>query len=264
MNPFSKPSAVDDRLEVMSLNLRFGLADDGPNCWSMRKKAFQPLFRNLQPDMIGFQEANDFQIDFIKGILRDYDLIGKRTPGPPFWQNNVIFFRKDWKCVRHEHFFLSPTPAVPSRSRKSRWPRQCTMGLFRKSGRECICINTHFDFESSVQVASANIIMERLSKLPRHSPVILTGDFNAAPFSPCYNAFVEENQAPGRNVRGFRNAFKKPFPGTFHGFTGHAKGDQIDWILYREPIYPEAAHILTDRNQGVYPSYHFPVYAVFG
>jgi len=51
-------------LSVMTLNLRFGLAEDGRNGWEYRKEAVARLFREHGTDFIATQEANDFQIDY--------------------------------------------------------------------------------------------------------------------------------------------------------------------------------------------------------
>ncbi len=249
-------------LSIMTLNLRFGLAPDGANSWIHRKKAYPLLFGKYQPDFIAFQEANDFQTDFLNEILPGYRMVGKRSPAPIFWQNNLIFYKSDWECKLAEHFFLSPTPSVPSRSRGSIWPRQCTLGIFRKGERRVICISTHFDFAPEVQTRSAVIIMERLSRLPSDLPALIAGDFNTTPSGPCHRVFTGEEPVP--SVRGpcFRNVFQPPFPGTFHGFTGKA-GDPIDWILFRGSLVPETAEVIADMPEGIYPSDHFPVRAAF-
>ncbi len=248
---------------VLTLNLRFGLADDGANNWQYRKKGFEPFLEKYRTDFIGFQEANDFQIDFLHNILTEYNYIGKRSPSPSFWQNNVIFYQKNWRCIHYEHFFLSPTPSLPSRYRKSIWPRQCTVGMFKTERRQVICINTHLDFDVSVQVNSANLILGRLSHLPGNIPAILIGDFNAAPFSPCYNIFTthDENTATRKNY--FKNAFNKPFSGTHHGFTGNTDGDPIDWILFRGKIILKNSKIIQDTYDNMYISDHFPLCAQF-
>ncbi|MBL7179805.1 MAG: endonuclease/exonuclease/phosphatase family protein [Desulfobacterales bacterium] len=250
-------------LSVLTLNLRFGLADDGPNGWQYRRKIFTTLLAKYHVDFIGFQEANDFQLDDLDNILTEYDFIGKRSPSPFFWQNNIIFYSKTWSCIHQEHFFLSPTPMIPSRFRKSLWPRQCTIGMFAKNRRRLICANTHFDFDVSVQIESAKLIMERLSHLPPDVPVILMGDFNAPPSSPCYTIFTGKNQKSADLKRFFKNVFKKPFPGTHHGFTGNANGDHIDWILYRGRIAKKKYKVIRDIIDGIYPSDHFPLYASF-
>ncbi len=247
---------------VMTFNLRFGLADDGPNSWQFRKKALPGLFDVHRTDFICLQEANDFQIDHIAGLLPDYGFIGQRTPAPAWWQNNIIFYRKEWDCVRHDHFYLSETPSVPSAFPESRWPRQCTLGEFLKEGFGLICIDTHFDFDVAVRVKSARLIMQRLSRLADTTPAVLTGDFNAAPASPCYRVFTGQD-TDGNCCRPFRDTFKPPFPGTRHGFSGESSGDQIDWILYRGDLLPERPTVIRNTFAGLYPSDHFPLAVVF-
>ncbi|MDM8524077.1 endonuclease/exonuclease/phosphatase family protein [Desulfococcaceae bacterium HSG8] len=245
---------------VMTFNLRFGRADDGPNNWSYRQKAFPLLFGKYRPDFIGFQEANDFQTDFLRDFLDEYDIIGERKPAPAFWQNSPIFYKKNWKLIRHEYFFLSPTPEIPSRFRKSRWPRQCVISMFEKDDCRVICINTHFDFDTSVQTRSALLIMEQLSHLPPDIPGVLMGDFNARPSRACYQVFTGQNQAKDPC---FKNTFKEPFPGTFHGFNGNTDGGHIDWILYRGGIVTGEAAVIRDQFGGIYPSDHFPLHVRF-
>ena len=248
---------------VLTLNLRFGLADDGPNSWQYRKQSFPVLLAKYRADFIGFQEANDFQIDYLASILTEYNFIGKRSPAPSFWQNNIIFYKKTWDQVYQKHFFLSPTPTIPSRFRQSLWPRQCTVGIFKKNQHQFICVNTHFDFEASVQNQSAKLILKRLSHLPSGLPTIVMGDFNASPSSTCHKIFAGENQNSSDKNQNFRNAFQEPFLGTHHGFTGDASGDHIDWILFRGKITLKDNQVIQDTIDGVYPSDHFPLWASF-
>jgi endonuclease/exonuclease/phosphatase (EEP) superfamily protein YafD len=51
--------------------------------------------------------------------------------------------------------------------------------------------------------------------------------------------------------------------GTINGFGKHASSRRIDWILYRAPWRPLEAATLSAMRDGVYPSDHFPVMAVF-
>lgn len=248
---------------VLTFNLRFGLADDGLHSWPFRRKAFPELFAAHRTDFICLQEANDFQSDYIADLLPEYAYIGQRTPAPPYWQNNLIFYKKEWQCVQKEHFYLSATPTIPSAFPASRWPRQCTLGTFARGTVRLICINTHFDFDVVVRVKSARLIMERLSLLPEDIPAVLTGDFNAVPFSPCYRIFTGFDPCPVHGTAVFKNAFDKPFPGTHHGFSGRVDGNHIDWILYRGDILPQWAGVIRETFAGMYPSDHFPVAAVF-
>lgn len=248
---------------VLTFNLRFGLADDGPNRWELRKSSIESLLRQHPADFIAFQEVNDFQLDFVSEILKGWSFIGRRSPAPPFWQNNILFYKKAWECRYRAHFFLSPTPSLPSRFRNSRWPRQCTIGTFNHNDHKLICINTHLDFDPGVRIKSARLIMQRLSLLSADIPAILLGDFNATPTDTCHDIFTGQHEAAAIKGPFFRNAFNKTFPGTHHGFTGKRNGGHIDWILYRGKITPKDTLVVRDAYKGRYPSDHFPVSAAF-
>jgi endonuclease/exonuclease/phosphatase family metal-dependent hydrolase len=258
-----RPLPDADTLSVLTLNLRFGLARDGKNSWDRREKAYPALFSGCRPDFIGFQEANDFQIVYLKKILSEYESVGIRSPAPDFWQNNVLFYKRSWQCLASEHLFLSPTPEIPSRARNSRWPRQCTLGMFGRGDRRLICVNTHFDFDTEVQTASAALILDRISRLSDTFPAVLIGDFNAPPGSAPYRVFTGRTRGEIADAGNFRNAFHPPFTGTHHAFTGIPAGKPIDWILYRGGLEPETAEVIDGKFNGIYPSDHFPLHAIF-
>ena len=253
-----------DAFSVMTLNLRFGLAKDGPNAWRFRKKILPKLFVSYPADFIGFQEVNDFQFDDLNAILTDYRSVGKREPAPAFWQSNVIYYKQKWDLILHQHFYLSPTPSIPSRARASKWPRQCTIGIFRRHHHHLTCINTHLDFEPSVQAESSRIIMERLSNVQHRSAAVLMGDFNASIDAPHFNIFTDGGQKDKYGGIVFKSALTKPYPGTHHGFSGTANEDCIDWILFTdETIQVVDSRIIRDHVNGAFYSDHFPVLATF-
>ncbi len=247
---------------VLSLNLRFGLADDGPNGWEHRKKAVLRLFREARSDFIATQEANEFQVDFLARNLTEYDYIGKRVPAPWFWQHNILFFRKPIVCEEEALFFLSETPNIPSRSFGSRFPRQGTLGRFSVDGRPLVCINTHFDFDTPAQMGAVRVIRNQLSYFQRNTPAILMGDFNATPESPCYRWLTADAEDDEKGLA-FQETFTEPYPGTFHRFTGERVAGYIDWILCRGPIRLKHCRVLQASEDGTYVSDHFPVHAVF-
>jgi endonuclease/exonuclease/phosphatase family metal-dependent hydrolase len=242
-------------LTVFSLNLRFGLADDGPNGWHYRKPFFPLLLNQYPSDFYAFQEVNDFQARDLQAFLSDYHFIGQRRSAPAYWQNNLIFYHRNWQCSEQYHFYLSRTPNIPSKFDDSKWPRQCTMGVFQQANRQVLCVNTHFDFTEKVQEKSARLILSRLSTRSVTEPTIIMGDFNTSPNSQCYRIFTEKT--------GFKNTFQPPFPSTHHGFTGKTDGETIDWILYRGPIIPDNSEVLLDDFDGRYPSDHFPLHVRF-
>ncbi len=247
----------------MTLNLRFGLAADGPNAWEHRKSLLPLLFSSHPTDFIACQEVNDFQVADLTAMLDAYHQIGLRRPAPGFWQNNIIFAHKTWRIQNREHFYLSHTPDIPSRRRDSRWPRQCTIGTFEKSSLRITCINTHFDFEETAQVFSAKLIRKRWQRRSNPLPAVLLGDFNAPIGSSHYRIFRGLSSAPNGLRLGFESAFKYNPGGTYHGFSGEPGEDCIDWILHTEGIKPLNAKVVTDHVNGAYFSDHFPVVAEF-
>jgi len=259
----SSGSGRKDRISVMTLNLRFGLANDGPDGWEFRKPRVAALFAQHRPDIVAFQEANGFQIDFLGSVLSDYGVIGRRDPAPPFWQNNVIFFKAPLVCVFSDYFFLSHTPDTPSRFAESRWPRQCTIGLFQIGGRRFAVVNTHFDFEETVQRRSAVLILERLKSLPERVPTIVMGDFNALPGSAGHRVFTDSRRRTKGGAQQFTPVFSPPYPATHHDFAGNSDGSHIDWILFRGGLRVESTAVCRSPMAGGYPSDHFPVCAEF-
>lgn len=255
---------MHDTVSVFTLNIRFGLADDGPNGWRFRKETFPALFEQYSADFMAFQEVNNFQAEDLAGILEGHERVGQRSPAPSFWQNNVIFYRRPWRCIHYDHFFLSPTPDIPSRFQESRWPRQCTLAIFERGGHRITCVNTHFDFKETVQTASAKVILNRLSLVTPSVPTVLMGDFNASPDAPCHQTFTDcSDESDTALASGFRNAFEAPYPATHHGFSGARIGDHIDWILYRGGLSLKRSRVIHDRINGKYPSDHFPLLAEF-
>lgn len=249
-------SGKSTSVRVMSLNLRFGLADDGPNRWSQRTGAVEALLNKWPCDFYAFQEANDFQIEFLTQCLPDHDHIGQRIPAPDYWQSNVIFFNRQWRCLRNRHFYLSRTPDRPSKDDDSRWPRQCTIGMFERHTHRLIGINTHFDFEATVQKRSARLIIERLNQMGNGWPALLMGDFNASPDSDCAAVFGAPET--GR----FRHLFEPPYIATHHGFSGQVRNaPAIDWIMYRGDLEKKSAGVITQSFEGMFPSDHFPIVA---
>ncbi|MDY6903668.1 MAG: endonuclease/exonuclease/phosphatase family protein [Thermodesulfobacteriota bacterium] len=255
------PTDNQTLFSVMTINVRFGLADSGAFRWENRKPAFESLFHDYRPDFIALQENNDFQVDFFKTLLADYQFIGRRTPAPRRWQHLLIFYRHPWECRQANRFFLSHTPQVPSRIRGSKWPRQCVMGEFVKDNNHIVCVNTHFDFDPEVQEKSAGILLDQLDTFTGNNyPQIVMGDFNAAPGSRCHNAFTRPLQS---RRPPFTDTFDGDVTGTFHDFTGEPLSERVDWVLHRNQLQVVDREIVTRRFGDVFPSDHFPVYVRF-
>jgi endonuclease/exonuclease/phosphatase family metal-dependent hydrolase len=102
--------------------------------------------------------------------------------------------------------------------------------------------------------------VDRIRAREHPDPVILTGDFNAGEDNPAVT-LVKESTHPV-----LRDTFRVVHPdetaaGTFHGFSGTAGKEKIDYIFVTEEWAVEDARILRDHREGRYPSDHFPITA---
>ena len=97
----SKPPAAsaarpaDGSLAVMSFNIRYGTAGDGGNRWSKRRGLLLETIRKHAPDLVGLQEALDFQLDEIAEALPEYGQIGVgRQDGRRGGEHVAVLYRK--------------------------------------------------------------------------------------------------------------------------------------------------------------------------
>lgn len=243
-----------DHIRVMTMNLRFGLAKDGKNCWENRKDLVAEVLSRYPADFIGFQEVNHFQAEFLQACLPEHGHIGWYNKTVPWWQSNMIFFQKSWACKGRHHQFLSLTPDIPSKLEGSKWPRQCVAGWFSKKDKELLMVNTHFDFDSKVQAKSASLALGVVERFPPGLCVAITGDFNSEPGSPAYERF---------RTAGFKEVFDGQSITTYHEFKGGQNGPHIDWLLYKGKLVLDQSRVVMDEFSGRFPSDHYPVYGVF-
>lgn len=249
-------------IKVMSFNLRFGTANDGPDHWRERGPRLISALQKRQPELMGVQEALSFQVKQLLKALPQWKAIGVgRENGKQKGEFAAIFYDSQrFAALDSGTFWLSETPQIPgSKSWDSECVRICTWARLRdkKTQRSFYIFNTHLDHKS--QPARANgmeLILRQIAKRGTNDPVILTGDLNAG----------EENPING-SIRkaGFRDSFRVVHPkagnvGTTNGFQSQQKR-KIDYI-YVDPAWEvERAEIVLDKVDGRWISDHMPVTA---
>jgi endonuclease/exonuclease/phosphatase family metal-dependent hydrolase len=122
--------------------------------------------------------------------------------------------------------------------------------------------NTHWDHISQpARVASGALMAKHVAaRIARGDPVLVTGDFNAAPDNPAIAALTQEGAL-------LQDSWAAAHPGaasagTFHGFTGRAGTGRIDAVWTSHDWHVNSADIVRTADNGRYPSDHFPVAAV--
>jgi endonuclease/exonuclease/phosphatase family metal-dependent hydrolase len=246
-------------MRLMTFNLRFATPLDGPNEWEFRKDLVVRVILSHVPDLVGTQEGTVPQLLYLEEYLTGYLPLTAHRQVDPTCQYPTIFYRAERFDVQESHeFWLSETPQVHrSLSWGSAFPRMATYGLFRETGRgvSFYFINTHLDHVSELaRREGARMIREFF--FPRHRPLILVGDFNEPPDGPVSREFI---QAGGP----LRDTWREVHPPeaeapTQHAFDGRARGHRIDWILAAPCFRVRRVNIITDNQDGRYPSDHFP------
>jgi endonuclease/exonuclease/phosphatase family metal-dependent hydrolase len=250
-------------LTVMSFNIRYGTAKDGENEWVRRRTMLFDLVREQDADVIGLQEALDFQIDEIVAAAPGYATIGVgRDDGRARGEFAAILFRKNrFRIAEAGTFWLSDTPTVPaSKTWGNNITRICTWArLIDRDGRGFYVFNVHLDHQSQPsRERSTQLLRDRVdARSVAGEPVVVTGDFNVG----------EKNPALATLIGPFLDTFRVVRPeektaGTFSGFKlGNVEGDKIDYILVQPGTEVMSADIVRFSRDGRYPSDHFPVVA---
>jgi endonuclease/exonuclease/phosphatase family metal-dependent hydrolase len=274
----NRTEASDLELRVMSFNIRYGTANDGENHWKNRREMVVDVFRNHRPDIVGLQEALDFQIAEIREALTEYGQIGvAREDGKTEGEYSAILYRLDRFDVDESGtFWFSDTPEVPG---SSHWGnacvRICTWARFleKKSGRAFYVFNLHLDHVSQPsREKSAVLLAQRVHRRKHAEPFIVTGDFNTGESNPVVMYLKGKTSLSGADGRESENpvpmvdTFRLLHPDakdvrTAHGFRGNRKGNKIDYVFTPPSVKVLEAQILYDNIEGRYPSDHFPVTA---
>jgi endonuclease/exonuclease/phosphatase family metal-dependent hydrolase len=250
---------------IATYNLRFA-GSEAPNAWPDRRPVVKALLDRYQPDLIGTQEGLYQQLKDIAADQPAYDWIGLGRDGGSRGEFMAIFYRRDrFEPLEYDHFWLSDTPEVVA---SSTWGnnvrRMVTWVRFRDrvTGREFYFWNTHLDHE--VQVArekAAELIRQRIGRLPADVPLFLVGDFNSiAVANRAYDILTKE---AGLTDTWF--AARERRNEDANSFTGFGplrrEGERIDWILARGAIDVRATELVTFRQGDQWPSDHLPVVA---
>ena len=263
--------ATNPAIKVMSFNIRNGLAKDGENSWEYRQEFVIETIRSFNPDLLGLQEVHQFQADYIKEQLPEYDYYGVAREADGTGEVVPVLFRSDRFVLSDSgHFWLSETPEVPgSKSWDSALPRIATWVGLQDSldnGTQLIFGNTHFDHKGKVaRLESAKLIRSRIDSVASTTPIIVAGDFNTheqlQPYTELVRSLGSIN-SPLIDTYRVIHPQKRELEGTFNAFTGERSRNRIDWILTTQDFLTLNASINYTNENGRYPSDHYPVEAV--
>ncbi|MET7693096.1 endonuclease/exonuclease/phosphatase family protein [Streptomyces sp. NPDC005483] len=263
--PASAAKSSHRRLDVMTFNLRFASTSE-PNSWAVRRPVMRQLLRQEAPTLMGTQEGLYQQLlDIHADLGPHYEWIGTGREGGSHDESTAIFYdTRRLAPVEHDTLWLSDTPRViGSNTWGGALPRIVTWVRFRDravGGREFYVLNTHFDHVGQyARVRSAQFLAQKIAEFERTSPVLVTGDFNAAAHD---NQAYDILLATGLVDTWDAAAERSELYATFHGYKPLTPdGERIDWILATPGTTVHRAAVNTFESGGQFPSDHLPVQA---
>ena len=250
-------------VSVVSYNIRFGKAKDGTNVWPLRSNATIKMIEDQQPDVMGVQEALDFQVKYIKEYTKAYKYIGVgREDGKQNGEQMGIFYnKKKVSLVKWGTYWLSETPDKPSIGWDAKHRRTATWALFKdkKSGKKFFYVNTHLDHIGiEARSKGLQLVQDRIAAMnPKGWPLILTGDFNIEPDNAAI-AQLDKTMKSARDV-----AAKTDRHGSFNGWGKCNPEKIIDYIYFSGFRRCASFETVTKEYDGrKFISDHYPIKAV--
>jgi endonuclease/exonuclease/phosphatase family metal-dependent hydrolase len=252
-------------LLIATYNLRFA-SSETPNAWADRRPVVKALLDRYQPDLIGTQEGLYRQLQDIAADQPAYDWIGLGRDGGSRGEFMAIFYRRDrFEPLEYDHFWLSDMPEVIASSSWGNEVRRMVSWVRfrdRTTGHTFYFWNTHFDHEvQPAREKSAELIRQRIGRLPADVPLFLVGDFNAVAMqNRAYDILTKEAGLVDTwyAARERRNEDAS----SFTGFGPlRREGERIDWVLARGALDVRATELVTFRQGDQWPSDHLPVLA---
>lgn len=256
-------------LRIASHNVHYILlnAENGPwsvDGWNARKAALDATFKELDADIIAFQEMESFARGNDGSVNLARDFLLEKNPEyaaaasgdwREFPSTQPIFYRRHALELKDQGwFFFSDTPdIIYSRTYNGSFPAFASWALFSPmdGGPEFYIFNVHFEYKSrSNRRLSAQLVRDRIApKVEGGARVILAGDLNALHGSRTMG-LLEEAGLEFAHVEG----------STYHFNRGINLFGAIDHIGVSPGLgFASEPLVLRERVDGQWPSDHYPV-----
>ncbi|MEM8711835.1 MAG: endonuclease/exonuclease/phosphatase family protein [Planctomycetota bacterium] len=249
-----------ENLNLLSANVRYGTAADGKNSWKQRAELTIKTLVDSEPDILGLQEALDFQVHQVAEAFPDHVVLGEGRDGGDKGEWCALLVDATRFVVRASGTFRLGTKDEIGHVG---WDAACTriatwaeLSDRRSTGRSLLVINTHFDHRGAAAREKSAQQLVQWGKERQGArgelAVILLGDLN-----------VEENSPPLETLKaaGLVDTFRALHSeaaetGTFHGFKGGRDGKRIDYCLVGQGWRIEKAWIDWTEEGNRFPSDH--------
>ncbi len=250
-------------IKVTSFNIHYVAAGQKKLAWDQRKNAVTEAIRELDSDIIAFQEMETFaggsfntenkQLDWVLKNFPQYSA-GAYGDAAEYPNTQPVIYKRDRFTQKSQgFFFFSETPdVIYSRTFNGSWPAFCSWSLLtdKQSGTDFYVYNVHFEYKSmGNRSKSAALVKQRIKPVVENHPVILPGDINAPSFSPT-----------ARKLKSIPMHLVKPDGATFHFNRGLNLIPAIDHIFINEKFVQSGnMKRLRKKYDNVWPTDHYPI-----
>ncbi len=262
-----KKLSGSDRLRIMTFNVRYDSHMDTVHAWKNRKSSVVRLIAFFEPDIVGLQEVQKHQLEYLENQLPEYHWIGAgREDGKNRGEFSPLFFKPDRLVLLETgNFWLSENPdRAGSIGWDAKYPRLVTWGKFKdfRNDRIFLVFNTHFDHDSErARRESAHLILKQIKKTAGKHPSIVSGDLNCLPDSEPLKFLLSDRDLVLKDT--FHHS-RVPHYGpdyTFNAFGATQQHSRIDYLLVEEQWQVWKSAIMPDDWNNNYSSDHYPVLA---
>jgi len=282
-NEEEKPQIQYDplnKIKVVDYNIR--CANDGINSVTgsdndikARAPRFLALIEKYDPDIIGLQEAVPEWIKYLENgidnhdaLIHEYELRYKYRAESNKECTPILWKKDKFEALDEGYYWLSETPDIESKGWGASLCRICNWVRLKvkATGKIFVFVNTHLQ-GGNPAVQSASLIAQRTRQIGGFSkyPVILTGDFNYAPWSDGYNAFLAKGFVDINDYLGFNKDY------TNNGYNERpddsSENSIKDYIMYASDkegvIEPLLYYILNEKYYEGWISDHRGLYGEF-
>ena len=239
------------------------------NSWPARRITVMNTIFKYLPDVIGFQELRLNQKIFVEKNLPLYGYIGRpRSPDFSDESNGILYNKQKFLLMDYGTFWLTETPDKMSKYESVYHYRICTwIKVYSYKYKDIIYFfNTHLEdghlFITYLQEVN---LLKRVKEITKNEGnIIVFGDFNGNDNSVwIHDVFKEGYNSFSDYFQDFRN--------TYHNFSGiyNRPKWKVDHLFYqnfgncKKHFVPLFYDVLTKKEDGKFPSDHFPLYAQF-
>jgi len=249
---FAGTKLAKDNVRLGIYNIRGENPQDGVNRWEFRKDSLCKLILKNKIDIVGLQEAIDFQlVDIVSRT--NYGFVGEKGLYDPIIYNKERFEVLDWNM-----FWLSESMLPHEKGWDAKYERYCTWAKFKdkKTKREFYFFNTHFDHKGLIAKTNSAVLLSKEAKrIAGNAPIFVGGDLNSMVTTEAYKTMAHnfiDTRAVAPLVFG-------PF-GTAHNFGG-VHPVRIDYIFVNEKVQVATYRVIDEAYENnFFPSDHYAVY----